>query len=158
MNQPAVNHSTHPLGDEAFMSVADLKAYVAETESAKASQSYAAMQRAGQAKKDLIDKLMQPIDFTQERAAAFMNRVRLAASRGENELLIVRFPSEMCADRGRAINNTEPDWPQTLVGAPRQVYEIWKEKFEPLGYHLKAMIVEWPNGFPGDVGMFLAWK
>ena len=73
-------------------------------------------------------------------------------------MLVMRFPSELCSDHGRAINNAEPEWPETLVGQPRQFYEIWKERLEPAGYRLKAMIVEWPNGFPGDVGMFVAWK
>jgi hypothetical protein len=150
--------AAHHLGDEAFMSVVDLKAYVAEVESAKASQTYGAMERAEQAKKVFIEKLMKPIDFTPEKAHAFMSRLRLAATRGETEMLVARFPSELCTDHGRAINNAEDGWPETLVGAPRSVYEIWKEKLEPLGYHLKAMIVDWPEGFPGNVGMFIAWK
>lgn len=146
------------LDDEAFMSVADLRVYVAEVESAKASQSYAAMQAAERAKKDLIERLSNPIDLTPEKIQAFMNRVKLAAERGDRELLIGRFPSEICTDHGRAINNTEEGWPETLIGLPLQVHQIWKEKLQPLGYGLKAMIIEWPEGFPGDVGMFLTWK
>jgi len=146
------------LGDEAFMSVADLKAYVAEVESAKASETYGAVERAEKAKKEMIDKLMQRVEITPERVQAFMSRLRQAALRGENELLVIRFPSELCTDHGRALNNIEPEWPDTLVGAPRQFYEIWKETLEPAGYRLKAMILEWPNGFPGDVGLFVAWK
>ncbi|VFU07517.1 hypothetical protein [Methylocella tundrae] len=144
--------------DELFMSVADLKAYVAEVESAKASQSYVAMQAADQAKKDLIERLSRPIDLTPEKISAFMRRVKLAAERGEREMLIGRFPSELCTDHGRAINNTEEGWPETLIGLPLQVHQIWKDKLQPLGYGLKAMIIEWPEGFPGDVGMFLTWK
>jgi hypothetical protein len=146
------------LDDEAFMSVADLKTYVAHVESAKASQSYAAMEAAEKAKKELIEKMLTPIEISPERIRAFMNRVKLAAERGDNEMLIGRFPSEICTDHGRAINNTEEGWPDTLVGLPRQVYEIWKEKLQPLGYHLKAMIIEWPGGFPGDVGMYVSWR
>lgn len=158
MTEKQTTPSTHQLGDEAFMSVADLKAYVAEVESAKASESYGAVERAEKAKKDMVDKLMQRVEITPERVQGFLNRVKAAATRGESEMLIMRFPSELCSDRGRAINNAEPQWPETLVGQPRQFYEIWKERLEPVGYRLKAMIVEWPNGFPGDVGMFIAWK
>ena len=140
------------------MSVADLKAYVVQVESAKASQSYTAMEAAEKAKKELVARMMRPVEVTPERIKAFMNSVKLAAERGDDEMLIGRFPSEMCTDHGRAINNTEEDWPDTLVGVPRQVYEIWKEKLQPLGYHLKAMIIEWPGGFPGDVGMYLTWR
>ena len=158
MTEPESAPSAQNLGDEAFMSVADLKAYVAEVESAKASETYGAVERAEKAKKEMIDKLMLPIDITPERVQGFMNRLRQAALRGENELLVIRFPSELCTDHGRARNNSEPGWPDTLVGSPRQFYEIWKERLEPAGYRLKAMILEWPNGFPGDVGLFVAWK
>ena len=150
--------SARELGDEAFMSVADLKTYVAEVELAKASQSYGAVERAEKAKKEIIDKLMHRVEITPERVQGFLNRVKAAALRGESEMMVLRFPSELCTDKGRALNNNEADWPQTLVGQPRQLYEIWKERLEPAGYRLKAMIVEWPNGFPGDVGMFVAWK
>ena len=150
--------SAQGLGDETFMSVADLKAYVAEVESAKASQSYGAIGRAEKAKKEMIDKLMQRVEITPERVQGFLNRVKAAALRGETEMMVLRFPSELCTDKGRALNNAELGWPETLVGQPRQFYEIWKERLEPAGYRLKAMIVEWPNGFPGDVGMFVAWR
>jgi len=133
--------SSQPLGDEAFMSVADLKAYVADVESAKASQSFGALERAERAKKEMIDKLMQRVDITPERVQGFLNRVKSAAARGESEMLVMRFPSDLCSDHGRAINNAEAEWPDTLVGQPRQFYEIWKERLEPAGYRLKAMIV-----------------
>ena len=158
MSEPQTPSSTHHLGDEAFMSVADLKAYVAEVESAKASESYGAVERAEKAKKEMIDKLMQPIDITPERIQGFLNRVKAAAVRGDTELMVIRFPSELCTDHARALNMAEPGWPDTLVGVPRQFYEVWKEKLEPAGFRLKAMIIEWPNGFPGDVGLYVAWK
>jgi len=146
------------LGDETFMSVADLKAYVAQVEAAKASESYAAIEQADQARRVLIEKLMKPIDFTPEKAHAFLERLRLAATRGDTQLLVARFPSEMCTDHGRAINNAEDGWPDTLVGTPRSVYEIWRDKLKPLGYHLNAMVIDWPEGLPGHVGMYIAWN
>ncbi|MEJ0095530.1 MAG: hypothetical protein WDN46_19630 [Methylocella sp.] len=158
MSEKETSASPHGWGDEAFISVTDLKAYVVEVESAKASQSYAAVEGAAKAKKDLIEKLLQPIDITPDRVHAFMNRLRLAAERGEGEMLVIRFPSELCTDHGRAINNSEEEWPDTLVGAPRQFYEVWREKLQPLGYRLKALVVDWPSGFPGDIGIFLAWE
>ncbi len=129
-----------------------------KSNSAKASQSYGAVERAEKARQEIIDKLMQRVEITPERVQSFLSRVKAAATRGETEMMVMRFPSALCADRGRALNNSEPEWPDTLVGQPRQFYEIWKERLEPAGYRLKAMIVEWPNGFPGDVGLFVAWK
>jgi hypothetical protein len=95
MTQRDSSPSTHELGDEAFMSVADLKAYVAEVESAKASQSYGSVERAEKAKKDMIDKLMARIELTPERIQSFLSRVKAAAARGESEMMVIRFPSEL---------------------------------------------------------------
>jgi hypothetical protein len=80
------------------------------------------------------------------------------ALKGEDEIMVARFPNELCTDHGRAINQAEPEWPDTLTGRPRLVYEFWKEHLQPLGYHLKAQIVDWPNGMPGDIGIYITWQ
>ena len=72
--------------------------------------------------------------------------------------MVMRFPVELCTDKGRAINNTDPDWPDSLTGRPRQAYELWRDQLRDGGYKLKAMIIEWPAGMPGDVGFFLSWS
>jgi hypothetical protein len=149
---------TRGLDDEAFMSVADLRKYMVKVELAKASQEEAAHDQAAQAKRELLEKLSQPMDMPPERIRAFLERVRMAAERGEMELMIGRFPVELCTDHGRAINMAEEGWPDTLTGVARQIYEVWKEHLQPLGYKLRALIVDWPQGFPGDVGLFLAWS
>ena len=41
---------------------------------------------------------------------------------------------------------------------PRQAYEFWKEHLQPAKYRLKAIIVDWPAGLPGDVAFFLRWS
>ncbi|WP_395665000.1 hypothetical protein [Methylocella sp.] len=91
-------------------------------------------------------------------AGALRRRIELAAERDEHELLVLRFPSEMCKDHGRSINLPEEDSPESLVGAPRRLYEVWKRKFQDLGYGLKALIIDWPHGLPDDVGLFLKWR
>jgi hypothetical protein len=83
--------------------------------------------------------------------------VKSAAEGGERELLAVRFSSEYCTDGGRAINNFEPDWPQTLTGFAKRAYEFWQKELEPKGYKLRAQIMDFPGGVPGDVGMYLRW-
>jgi len=35
---------------------------------------------------------------------------------------------------------------------------IYPEALQPLGYGLKAEIVEWPESLPGEAGLFLTWK
>jgi hypothetical protein len=83
--------------------------------------------------------------------------VRRAAENGQNEFLALRFPSEDCTDGGRAINNFEPDWPKTLTGFAQRAYEFYERELRPLGYRLRAQILDYPGGVPGDVGIFLRW-
>ena len=83
--------------------------------------------------------------------------VKGAAERGEREALAIRFSSEYCTDGGRAINSFEPDWPKTLTGFGKRAYEFWQKELEPQGYKLRAQIMDFPGGMPGDVGIFLKW-
>ncbi len=80
-----------------------------------------------------------------------------AARRGETRALVYRFPSEMLEDRGRAIIDQDPEWPETLRGQPRKVYEFWKKELEPRGYKLTVRLLNYRDGLPGDVGFFLSW-
>ena len=89
-----------------------------------------------------------------ERVSAL---VRGAAERGEREARALRFPSEYCTDGGRSINSFEPDWSDTLTGFARRAYEFWQKELEPQGYKLRAQIMDFPGGMPGDVGIFLRW-
>jgi hypothetical protein len=157
MAQADTSLAARELDDEVFMSAKDLKAYMVKIELAKMSEETLVLDQAAKAKEELVKKLSERIVFTPERKRAFLNRVRLAAERGEMELMIGRFPVELCTDRGRAINNNDPEWPDTLTGLPRQAFEIWKAQLQPLGYKLTAMIVDFPNGRPGEIGMFLSW-
>lgn len=88
------------------------------------------------------------------RAAALF---RAAVERGHTEVQCFRFPSELCTDRGRAINNGETGWEDTLTGLPRRIFDFWREHLRPRGYKLRAAIVEFPGGMPGDVGFFPSW-
>ena len=108
----------HMLQDETFMSVADLKEYVMQCELAKASTSVSVVNRAEEARKEYIRKLSVRMDITTDRIRALLAKVKLAAERGERELLIGRFPLDFCTDHGRALNQAEPEWPDTLTGVP----------------------------------------
>jgi hypothetical protein len=46
-----------------------------------------------------------------------------------------------------------------LWGAfPKAGYEFWRAHLQPLGFGLKAEILEYPGGMLGDIGFFLTWK
>ena len=80
-----------------------------------------------------------------------------AAERGDNHLQVFTFPSELCTDGGRAINNGDPNWPATLVGFAQRAYEFYRAELQPHGYRLRAEIVNFPGGKPGDVAVTLSW-
>ncbi|MGX5735850.1 hypothetical protein [Bosea thiooxidans] len=144
------------------MSADDLRSYMTDLQMAKASKVLEAMDKAEEARKKLVASLQQEIAVTPEKIAEIKHslaaKTRAAAERGEREVLVMRFPSSLCTDKGRAINNAEPDWPSTLTGRPRQAYEFWKEHLQPAKYKLRAMIIEWPGGLPGDIAFFLSWS
>jgi CBS domain-containing protein len=86
-----------------------------------------------------------------------IHRAREAAERGETEFLLLRFPHDLCSDQGRAINAPDPEWPRTLRGEAAEVYLRWERELRPRGFHLRARVIDFPDGIPGDIGLFLAW-
>jgi hypothetical protein len=93
-----------------------------------------------------------------ENEVAIVRRLVMNAVRdGKYEAMVYSFPSDLCTDSGRAINSADPDWPDTLQGKAKEFFERYQEFGKPQGYKLKAMIINFPGGIPGDVGFFLNW-
>ena len=140
----------------------ELRAYMTSLQMAKAEKAMSTMDSADKARRELVETLSKPValtsEFLQEVKTRLGGRIRKAAQSGETEVMVMRFPVDLCTDKGRAINNNDPDWPESLTGRPRQAYELWRDYLRAGGYKLKAMIIEWPAGMPGDVGFFLSWS
>jgi hypothetical protein len=149
------------LEDESFMSAADLRSYMQQVQMAQAVDAVGGMSQADKAREELVKQLMEPINLTparvQEIIRSLKTKLKAAADSGKTELMVMRFPNVLCSDKGRALNNGEADWPNTLMGRPRQAYELWRDKLQPMQFKLSAMIIEWPRGMPGDIGLFLSW-
>lgn len=90
--------------------------------------------------------------------AMIRRMVMNAVADGKLEAMVYTFPSSFCTDGGRAINNFEPDWPNTLQGKAREIYDLFTKVAEPQGYKLRAMVINFPGGIPGDIGFFLNWE
>ncbi len=88
---------------------------------------------------------------------AMLHRAREAAEAGQAECMVLRFPSQLCIDDGRAINTAEADWPTTLRGEAAEIYLRWERNLKLGGFELSARVLEFPDGKPGDIGLFLAW-
>ena len=133
------------------------KLALAEAEKAEAAARKHAEAEAE--KKLLLDKITKPSGVSDEEA---MKRVAVivqrAVSNGLTEVQVYRFPNQLCTDRGRAINQQEPGWEKTLTGLPKEMYEFWQRRLQPLGYKLRVQIVDFPGGMPGDVGITLKWS
>lgn len=86
-----------------------------------------------------------------------LHQAKQAAERGEKGFLLLRFPSELCSDGGRAINVGEPGWPATLRGEAAEMYLRWEHQLKPHGFRLLAQVLDFPGGVPGDIGLTLSW-
>jgi hypothetical protein len=101
-------------------------------------------------------------DFLQKHVGedeiAMVRRLVANAVRdGKMEAMVYSFPSDLCTDSGRAINNNDPGWPDTLQGKAKEFFERYQQFGKPQGYKLKAMVINFPGGMPGDIGFFLNW-
>ncbi len=145
------------VGGESFLSAKDLDQLMSRRRQAELAKERAQEEEQAKAKAEQIKQLMTPVELTEERITNFMTRVRQTAERGERQILVLRFPSELCSDSGRAINNNLPGWENTLVGLPKQMLEVWREHLKPLGFGLRAQVLDYPHGMPGDIGLFCDW-
>lgn len=87
-----------------------------------------------------------------------VEHARKAAEHGDKQYLLLRFPSDLCTDDARAINNPPNDtWPQTLRGEAAEIYQRWYAGLRLHGFGMSAQVLDFPDGKPGDVGLFLRW-
>jgi hypothetical protein len=131
---------------------------MALVEAEKASEQMRKQAAVDAEKKALLDKLKGPSGVSDDerlkRAAAIINR---AVNNGVTEVEVGRFPNTLFTDHGRAINQQEAGWEQTLTGLPKELFEFWKKFLQPKGYRIKYQIADWPEGKPGDIGISLSW-
>ena len=142
-----------------ILSAKELMAKIAKVEGEKASKAMKAHEAAEAEKQELLDRLSKPSglsdDEVMEKAAIIVNR---AVENGMTSVQVFRFPNHVCTDNGRAINQAEDGWEQTLTGVPREIYDFWQRQLKPRGYHMRFEIIDYPGGMPGDVGIFLSWR
>jgi hypothetical protein len=145
--------------EELLPSAKEAMKTIAMVEAEKAAQHMKHAKDGGAEKRELIKRLQKPTGLSREERIELAARIiKRAVDRGLTEVEVYRFPNELCTDRGRAINQAEPGWENTLTGVPREVFDLWREHLQPRGYKIRYQIVEYPNGMPGDVGVTLSWR
>jgi hypothetical protein len=144
--------------DELLPSAKDCMTKIALAEAEEASKAMRKHAEADAEKKALLDHLSKPSGVADEermkRAASIIKR---AVDSGRTEVEVGRFPNQLFTDRGRAINQQEPGWENTLTGLPKELYQFWQKYLRERGYKLKVQIVDFPGGMPGEIGMTLSW-
>ena len=134
----------------------ELKRIADEVEMAKAREALE-KKRKGDHERDAFCDSFMSREIQPEVFERLSRVVKSAAERGEHEVMVLRFPSAYCTDGGRAINSFEPEWPQTLTGFAKKAHEFYEKELASLGYKVRAQIMDYPGGMPGDVGLFLRW-
>jgi hypothetical protein len=144
--------------DDLLPPAKDLQKKLALAEAEKAAESARRHSAEEAEKKSLLEQLSKPSGVSDEermrRAARIIQR---AVDNGSTEVFVGRFPNSLCTDHGRAINQAEPGWEETLTGLPKELYDFWAKYLRPRGYRLRVQIIDFPNGFPGDIGVTLSW-
>lgn len=137
----------------------DVMKQIALREAEKATAAMRETTAAEAEKKALMERFSKPSGVSDEerlaRAAAIVKR---AADNGMTEVLVGRFPNQLCTDHGRAINQAEPGWEKTLTGLPKELFEFWEKYMKPRGYRVSFQVIDFPGGVPGDIGVTLKWS
>jgi hypothetical protein len=134
----------------------DLKKISDDLDMARAKKAFEKMQIQEREQRELED-IFQHKDVHPEARARVNNAVRRAAEQGLNQIMALSFPASYCNDRGRRINNLEADWPDSLEGFAKKAYNYYVAELKPAGFRLSAQILDYPDGMPGRVGIFLSW-
>ena len=140
-----------------ILTAEQLRQTMAEHQQDQLQAELAARLRAERALSEFTEHFLHE-HLTKKDLAEVRTRLIAAAARGAFEAMIMRFPSNLCADEGRAINNSDPAWPATLTGKAHEAYLLWERVGRPNGFRLRAAIIDFPGGMPGDVGLFLDWS
>lgn len=146
---------TTPLPGQ-VLNVNELKKLADEKENAKLQEILARRRKEeeeeSRARQDFMEQDIRPDGIDR-----FNMWVRRAAEQGQSEIQIMRFPSQYCTDHGRAINNFEEGWGDTLTGMARRVYDAYETNLKAQGYKIRAQILNYPDGGLGEVGLYISW-
>src|SRR4029077_3706961 len=139
--------------DDLLPKASDYMKKMALAEAEEASKQAAKHAEAEAEKRALLDHFKKPSGVSDEEAIRrAIKIIERAVSNGRTEVQVHRFPNQLCTDKGRAINQQEPGWENTLTGVPKEIYQLWAKYFRPRGYKLKVEIINFPGGMPGDRG------
>jgi hypothetical protein len=144
--------------DDLIPNATQIRKEAALKEAEKADE-YARLAAAAETeKRALIERLGRPSGKSEaEKIQLASTVIQRAVRNGLTEVQVYRFPNSLCTDKGRAINQQEKGWENTLTGIPKEIYQLWTDYLEPRGYRIGYRIIDYPGGVPGDVAVTIAW-
>jgi hypothetical protein len=108
--------------DQLLPSAKDYMQKLALAQAREVSEQARKIAEADAEKKALLDHFTEPSGVSDEegirRAMVIIER---AVSNGKTEVQVIRFPNQLCTDKGRAINQQEPGWEDTLTCRRRSI-------------------------------------
>jgi CBS domain-containing protein len=152
--EPHAAPTTEP--DDTSSAAADFRRLVTDFENKEARRREELRHNSEEEHKHKVEELIGT-HLSDGSWRHLLHEARTAAEQGLKEFLLLRFPSQLCSDGGRAVNVPDPDWPATLRGEAAEIYLRWSHDLKPQGFHLAARVVDFPDGMLGDIGLFLVW-
>jgi CBS domain-containing protein len=116
-----------------------------------------AVKREAQLERQRQVKALLDQHLSGDQWSRMLQQAKLAARNGEQEVMMLRFPSDLCSDGGRKIDIAEEGWEGTLRGEAAEVYSRWRTELQPRGFGLSARIVSYEDGIVGDIALYLTW-
>ena len=144
--------------DDLIPNAAKIRKEAALKEAEKADE-YVRLAAAAEAEKNaLIERLSKPSGKSEEEKIKLASTIiQRAVRNGLTEVLVYRFPNSLCTDKGRAINQMEKGWENTLTGIPKEIFQLWTDYLKPRGYRIAYQVIDFPGGVPGDIGVTISW-
>src|SRR6266576_1911512 len=144
--------------DDLLPTAKEILRQAALKEAEKADEFARALAAAEAEKKKLIDKLSKPSGLSEDEKVKLASTViQRAVRNGLSEVQVYRFPNSLCTDKGRAINQMEPGWENTLMGMAKEIYQLWADYLRPRGYRIRYQIIDFPRGVHGHISITLSW-
>jgi CBS domain-containing protein len=145
-----------PAAEPAGPTASDFRGLMADHEHKKLEQSQELRRAAVEQRQARVAELIDH-HISDENWRSLLHQARQSAEQGGKEFMLLRFPSQLCSDGGRAINISETHWSETLRGEAGELYLRWERDLKPHGFPLGARVLDFPGGMPGDIGLFLFW-
>ena len=144
--------------DDLIPNATQIRKEAALKEAEKAEEYVRAAAAAEAEKGALIDRLTRPSGKSEaEKIQLASTIIQRAVRNGLTEVQVYRFPNSLCTDKGRAINQQEQGWENTLTGIPKEIFQLWTDYLQPRGYRIGYQIIDFSGGVPGDIAITISW-